>query len=131
MERTYDTEIYKRINHVLCTRTCVQMDHSEICNQKRANTFVKEHFFINSWRIKIALESYFEEHAKELWERTWMSPTCSPELIATILKALREQLKEKDQLNAVEQFADPSSEIPLETWNRTMGVLRARSENKV
>ena len=59
-------------------------------------------FFTNSWRIKIALESYFEEHAQEVWERNWMNPemqttllnTHSPKLIATILKALREQLKE-------------------------------------
>ena len=27
-------------------------------------------FFTNSWRIKIALESYFEEHAQEVWDRT-------------------------------------------------------------
>ena len=25
-------------------------------------------FFTNSWRIKIAMESYIEEHAKEVWE---------------------------------------------------------------
>ena len=30
--------------------------------------------FINSWRIKIALESYFEKHALEIWERNWMNP---------------------------------------------------------
>ena len=35
-------------------------------------------------------------------------------LIATILKALREQLKENDQLNAVEEIAGPVPEIPLE-----------------
>ena len=28
--------------------------------------------FINSWTIKIALESYFEEHAQEVWERNWI-----------------------------------------------------------
>ena len=37
-----------------------------------------------------------------------------PTLIATILKALREQLKENDQLNAVEEIAGPVPEIPLE-----------------
>ena len=26
-------------------------------------------FFTNSWRIKIALESHFEEHAQEVWEK--------------------------------------------------------------
>ena len=28
----------------------------------------------NSPRIKIALESYFEQHAQEVWERNWMNP---------------------------------------------------------
>ena len=79
-------------------------------------------FFTNSWRIKIALESYFEEHAQEVWERNWMNPemqttllnTYPPKLIATILKVLREQLKEKNQLNAVEEIAGPVSELLLE-----------------
>ena len=31
-------------------------------------------FSTNSWRIKITLESYFEEHAQEVWERNWMNP---------------------------------------------------------
>ena len=61
-------------------------------------------FFTNSWRIKIALESYFKEHAQEVRERNWMNPEMQttllyrylPKLIATILKALREQLKESD-----------------------------------
>ena len=35
-----------------------------------------------------------------------------PTLIATILKALREQLKGNDQLNAVEEVAGPVPEIP-------------------
>ena len=79
-------------------------------------------FFTYSWRIKIALESYFEEHALEVWERNWMDPemhttllnTSPPKLIATILRALREQLKENDPLNAVEEIAGPVPEIPLE-----------------
>ena len=37
-----------------------------------------------------------------------------PKLIATILKAHRDQLKENDQLNAVEETAGPVPEIPLE-----------------
>ena len=40
--------------------------------------------------------------------------TCLPKLIATILKALHEQLKENDQLNAVEEIAGLVPEIPLE-----------------
>ena len=40
--------------------------------------------------------------------------TYPPKLIATILKALREQLKEKDQLKAVDEIAGPVPEIILE-----------------
>ena len=40
--------------------------------------------------------------------------TYPPKLIAMILKGLREQLKENDQLNAVEEVAGPVPEIPLE-----------------
>ena len=43
-----------------------------------------------------------------------MLNTYPPKLIATILKALREQLKENDQLNAFEEIACPVPEIPLE-----------------
>ena len=79
-------------------------------------------FFTNSWRIKTDLERYFEEHAHEVGERNWMNPemqttlfnTYPPKLIATILKALREQLEENDQLNAVEEISSPVPEIPLE-----------------
>ena len=79
-------------------------------------------FFTNSWRIKIASESYVEEHAQEVWETNWMNlemqttllNTYPPKLIATILKALLEQLKENDQLNAVEEIAGPVPEIVLE-----------------
>ena len=79
-------------------------------------------FFTNSWRIKIALESYFEEHAQEVSERNWMNPeihtsllnTCPPKLIATSLKALREQLKENAQLHSVEEISGPVPEIPIE-----------------
>ena len=79
-------------------------------------------FFTNSWRIRIALGSYFEEHAPDVWERNWMNlemqttllNTYPPRLIATILKPLREQLKENDQLNAVDEIAGPVPETPLE-----------------
>ena len=37
-----------------------------------------------------------------------------PKLIAAILKALREQLKVNDQLNAVEEIACPAPDISLE-----------------
>ena len=45
--------------------------------------------------------------------QTALLNTYPPKLIATILKALREQLKENDQLNAVEEIAGRVPEIPL------------------
>ena len=67
------------------------------------------------------MESYFEEHAQEVWEGNWTNPemhttllnTYLPKLIETILKALREQLKENDQLNADQEIAGPVPEVPL------------------
>ena len=80
----------------------VQKMRSESSERGRNTTGV----FTNSWRIKTALERYFEEHAQEVWERNWMNPEMQttllimflPKLIATILQALRRQLKENDQL---------------------------------
>ena len=46
--------------------------------------------------------------------QTTLLNTYPPKLIATILKALRERLKENDQLNAVEEIAGPVPKIPLE-----------------
>ena len=65
--------------------------------------------FINNWRIEIALESYFEIHAQEIWERNWMNPERHTTLnmnnlkwMETILKTLRGQFKEDDQMDATE-----------------------------
>ena len=77
--------------------------------------------------------------------QTTLLNTNPPKLIATILKALREQLNENDQLNAVGEIAGPVPEIPLEYdqnlqegerfWNDVNGgylpedlVLAARRE---
>ena len=49
-------------------------------------------FFTNSWRIKIALESYIEEHAREVWERNWMNPEMQTTLLNTYHSA-RNQFK--------------------------------------
>ena len=46
--------------------------------------------------------------------RTTLLNMCPLTLIATILKALREQLKEYDQLNSVEAIAGPMPQTPLE-----------------
>ena len=47
-------------------------------------------------------------------QTTLLLNTYPPKLIATILKALREQLKENDQFNTVQEMADPTPEILLE-----------------
>ena len=46
--------------------------------------------------------------------QTTLLNTYPPKLIATILKALREQPKENDQLHSVEEIAGPVPEIPIE-----------------
>ena len=46
--------------------------------------------------------------------QTTLLNTYLSKLIATILKVLLEQLKENDQLNAVEEIAGPAPEFPLE-----------------
>ena len=53
--------------------------------------------FEDSWTIKIASESFFEEHAHEIWERNWMNHEMHTtllnmhnlKLMETILKPLR------------------------------------------
>ena len=69
------------------------------------NEFVRKttSFFTDSWRIKEDL--FFEVE-------TTLLTTYPPKLMATILKTLREQLKENDQMNAVEEVAGPVPEIP-------------------
>ena len=85
MERTFDEEIHKRINHVFrkknrCVcRWNVQKMRSESSEYVRKITV----FFANSWRIKIALESYFEEHAQEVWEINWMNLEMQTTLLNT------------------------------------------------
>ena len=46
--------------------------------------------------------------------QTTLLNTYPPKLTATILKILREQLKESDQLHSVEKIAGPVPEIPPE-----------------
>ena len=66
----------------VCADGNIQTRHSESNEKLRKTT---------------ALESHFEEHAKEGWERIWIFLACRatllntypPKLIATILKALR------------------------------------------
>ena len=77
----------------------------------------------NSWRIKIALESYFEERAQETWERNLMKTTllntCNPILMETILKVLREQFIDDDQRKTAGEIAGLVPENSLE-WETTL-----------
>ena len=67
--------------------------------------------------ILIHLENYFGKYAQEVWERNWMNPDMhtmlldtkflnatlfnmyNPMSMETILKALREQSKEEDEIS--------------------------------
>ena len=119
--RTYDEKIHKRINHVLCEGPVCRWNVQKMQSEWSESVWKTTGFFTHCWRIKMALESFSEEHAQEVWERNWMNlemqttlwNTYPPKLIATILQALREQLKENDQFNAVEEIACPVPEIPL------------------
>ena len=70
----------------------------------------------------MSLGSCFDARAKEVWERDWMNLEMQTTLLITyppkklshrVLKTLREQLKENDQLTAVEEIAGPTQEFPL------------------
>ena len=95
--------------------------------------------FLNSRRIKIALQSYFEEHAKEVWERNRMNPEMhtmlldtkllkarllnmyNPILMETILKALREQSRRDDQMNTAGEIIGSVPETSLESILKERG----------
>ena len=59
-------------------------------------------------------KKFWEQICMNLGMQTTLLNTYPPKLVATILKALREQLKENDQLNAVKEIASTGPEIPLE-----------------
>ena len=87
-------------------------------------------FFTNCWRIKIALESYFEKRAQEIWEKfeeDHVLNVYNPRLMETILKALREQIKEGDQMNTAGEIAGSIPETSLECEQI---LLRARTRVK-
>ena len=67
MERTYDEEVHKRINHPLRERTILKMEMFRGWNQNRVNTCGKQRASVHTvGESKMALESYFEEHAQEI-----------------------------------------------------------------
>ena len=81
--------------------------------------------FGNIWRIEIALETYLEERAQETWERnlrkTTLLNTCNPILVETILKVLREQIKDEDQRKTAGEIAGLVPETPIERTRRILG----------
>ena len=83
VERTYDEEIHKRINTYfvkgLVCRWNVQKMRPESSECVRKTTG----FFTHSWRIKMSLEGYFEQHAQEVWERNWINPEMQTTLLNT------------------------------------------------
>ena len=52
-------------------KICVQMGTFSRGIQNQMNIYARQR--VSSWRINIALESHFEEHAKEGWERIWIN----------------------------------------------------------
>ena len=105
MARTYDKRKFtKESTTYFVKRLVCRWNVQKMRSESSAYVRIPTGAFIKSPRIKIALESYFDDHAQEVWERNWMNPemqttllnTYPPKLIATILKARREQLKETD-----------------------------------
>ena len=74
--------------------------------------------FFHSWRIKLALESYFEERALETWERNLRKTTLlnmnDLKLVETHLHNLCEQFKDDDQRKTVGEIAGSVPETSLE-----------------
>ena len=69
--------------------------------------------------------------------QTRLLNTYPPELVETILKALREELKENDQLDTVEEIAGPVPYVPLEydqtnleRWRKILGRCQWRISAK-
>ena len=114
-------ELMMRKN-VLCTRTTVQVEQSQDAVRITLTRAQNNWFVLKQFENQNCLGDCFVEYAQNVWERNCMHPemqtkffnTYPPKLIAKILKALREQLKGNDQLNAVEEVRGPVPEIPLE-----------------
>ena len=90
------------------------------CNQNQVNLFVKLlEFFTNSWRKSKQPWRATLKRMRRIRDINLMNPemqtallnTYPPKIIATMLKALREQLKENYPLSAVEEIAGPAPEI--------------------
>ena len=84
MERTNDEEFLQKSQPRTLYEDMCARGTTRRCNQNQGNKHVKTTgFFTNSWRTQIALESNFEEHAQEVWERNWMNPEMQTTLLNT------------------------------------------------
>ena len=103
----------------------IQMRIFQRGDQNRGNRCGRQRvLFFNSWRIKLALESNFEEGAQKTWDRnlrkTTLLNTCNPLLMETILKVLREQSEHSDQMNTAGELVILIPESLLE-WESNLG----------
>ena len=76
------------------------------------NVFIRVFVFLNI-RVCTSILAYRCICPTSEMQTTLLS-TYPPTLIATILRALREQRKESDQVHSVEEIAGPVPDIPLE-----------------
>ena len=94
----------------------MQSESNEVCDQNEE--FSSRTVGESKYQWRATLTSKGRKFGETNWmnheEQTTLLNTCPPQMIATILMALRERIKEKDQQNAVEEIAGPAPEIPLE-----------------
>ena len=102
----------------------IQMGHSKMRSDSNEYMWDTTGAIINSWRIKIALESYFEKHAQEVWRRNRMDPdmhtmlsdTNNLQLMELYFQKLREQSKKDDQLKTAGEIIGSVPETSLD-WD--------------
>ena len=99
----------------------IQMEYSKMRSESSEYLCKTTGAFTNSWRIKIALESYFEEHAQKIGKRnlrkTTLTNTCNPVLMETILEVFREQFIDDDRWKTAGEIAGlvPETSLGMET----------------
>ena len=93
------------------TSTPLSRPHSlaELCPTQKRGSSALPHEHRGVWRfgqvrsphrIKIALESYIEEHAQEVWERNWMNLEMQTTLLNTYVPSIANWLREIDSEGA-------------------------------
>ena len=103
MERTYQEEITTESTTYFMERLVCRWNAQNMRPESTEYVRKTKGLFTTGWRIKIALEIYFEEHTKGVWERNQMNlemqttlwNTHAPKMIETILKALSRATQRK------------------------------------